>query len=220
MPPLAADGHRRDPAWRDGLAMLLDDFDGTADAGAGAGSHGEPARARAERGGSLADGFLHGARGRRRRGRRALCGGGAAGLFHPPRRGFARAILAAAAAARAVPLLRLDAGLGRGDRVGPDAGHALSVLLAVRHRVESCARRVHHLRRVARRWLCEGIEGDSGAVKAETCDECHTYAKMLYQAQDMKVDPFADDLATLGLDLLVAEAGWARHAPNPLLLIG
>ena len=27
MPPLAADGHRRDPAWRDGLAMLLDDVD-------------------------------------------------------------------------------------------------------------------------------------------------------------------------------------------------
>ena len=27
MPPLAADGHRRDPAWRDGLAMLLDRFD-------------------------------------------------------------------------------------------------------------------------------------------------------------------------------------------------
>ncbi|HLW93267.1 MAG TPA: formate dehydrogenase accessory protein FdhE, partial [Roseiarcus sp.] len=34
------------------------------------------------------------------------------------------------------------------------------------------------------------------------------------------VDPFADDLATLGLDLMVADAGWARHAPNPLLLIG
>ncbi len=28
MPPLAADVHRRDPAWRDGLAMLLADFDG------------------------------------------------------------------------------------------------------------------------------------------------------------------------------------------------
>jgi FdhE protein len=64
-----------------------------------------------------------------------------------------------------------------------------------------------------------GIEGDSGAIKAETCDECHTYAKMLYQTKDMQVDPFADDLATLGLDILVAEAGWARHAPNALLLV-
>ena len=66
----------------------------------------------------------------------------------------------------------------------------------------------------------QGIEGDAGAVKAETCDDCHSYAKMLYQAQDMQVDPFADDLATLGLDVLVAEAGWSRHAPNPLLLVG
>ena len=30
MPPLAADGHRRDPAWRDGLAALLDRFDDAA----------------------------------------------------------------------------------------------------------------------------------------------------------------------------------------------
>ena len=62
------------------------------------------------------------------------------------------------------------------------------------------------------------IEGHSGAVKAETCNECHTYVKMMYQ--DVMVDPFADDLATLGLDLMVAEAGWSRHAPNPLRLIG
>jgi len=66
----------------------------------------------------------------------------------------------------------------------------------------------------------QGIEGDSGVVKAETCNDCHTYTKMLYQARDMAVDPFADDLATLGLDVLVAEAGWSRHAPNPLLLVG
>jgi FdhE protein len=66
----------------------------------------------------------------------------------------------------------------------------------------------------------EGIEGDSGIVKAETCNDCHTYAKMIYQAQDTTADPFADDLASLGLDVLVAEAGWSRHAPNPLLLVG
>jgi FdhE protein len=71
----------------------------------------------------------------------------------------------------------------------------------------------------ARALSLEGIEGDAGPAKAETCNLCHTYAKMLYQARDAQVDPFADDLATLGLDLLVAEAGWARHAPNPLLLI-
>ena len=57
-----------------------------------------------------------------------------------------------------------------------------------------------------------------GAVKAEACNECHSYAKMLYQARDLDVDPFADDLATLGLE--VAEAGWSRQAPNPFLLVG
>jgi FdhE protein len=65
-----------------------------------------------------------------------------------------------------------------------------------------------------------GIEGDAGAVKGEACADCHSYAKMLYQERDMKVDPVADDLASLGLDVLAAEAGWRRHAPNPLLLIG
>ena len=64
------------------------------------------------------------------------------------------------------------------------------------------------------------IDGSGGAVKAETCDACRGYAKMLYQASDMQVDPMADDLASLGLDLLVSEAGWSRHAPNPLVLSG
>jgi FdhE protein len=89
-----------------------------------------------------------------------------------------------------------------------------------------CATVWNHVRAVcitcgqSRSVALKGIEGDSGAVKAETCDDCRTYAKMLYQARDIAVDPFADDLATLGLDVLVAEAGWSRHAPNPLLLIG
>jgi FdhE protein len=66
----------------------------------------------------------------------------------------------------------------------------------------------------------KSIEGDNGAVQAETCRGCRTYAKLLYEAKDTRVDPFADDLASLGLDVLVGEDGWSRHAPNPLLLIG
>jgi FdhE protein len=66
----------------------------------------------------------------------------------------------------------------------------------------------------------QGIADDAGVAKAEVCNACHTYAKMLYQARDMDVDPFADDLATIGLDMLMAEAGWSRHASNPLLLTG
>ena len=55
------------------------------------------------------------------------------------------------------------------------------------------------------------------AVKAETCDECRTYTKVLYKDKDPNGEPFADDLATLGLDVLVGEAGWARATPNPFL---
>jgi FdhE protein len=89
-----------------------------------------------------------------------------------------------------------------------------------------CATAWNHVRAVcstcgqSRSVVLKGIENDAGVVKAETCGDCHSYVKILYQAQDPKLDPFADDLASLGLDVLVAEAGWSRHAPNPLLLIG
>lgn len=66
----------------------------------------------------------------------------------------------------------------------------------------------------------KSIEGDNGVIVAESCGACMTYSKLLYQAKDMQADPVADDLASLGLDLLLAEAGWSRHAPNPLVLIG
>ncbi len=61
------------------------------------------------------------------------------------------------------------------------------------------------------------IEGDSGAIRAESCDQCHTYRKILYQEKDPKVDPVADDLASLALDLLMSEAGYQRGSGNPLL---
>lgn len=64
-----------------------------------------------------------------------------------------------------------------------------------------------------------GIEGGSEAVKAECCDECGTYRKMLYQDKDPHVDPVADDLATLALDLLVAEQHGMRLAGVNFMLI-
>lgn len=67
------------------------------------------------------------------------------------------------------------------------------------------------------------LEGESvknpGAMRAETCDSCKSYLKIAYQEKDPLVDPVADDLATLALDLLVDEAGYSRSGPN-LLLIG
>jgi FdhE protein len=64
----------------------------------------------------------------------------------------------------------------------------------------------------------QAIEGVADSIKAETCDECGTYMKILYQTKDMELEPVADDVASLGLDLLVSEAGWRRAAVNPFLL--
>jgi FdhE protein len=61
------------------------------------------------------------------------------------------------------------------------------------------------------------IEGGSQAIRAECCDVCRTYRKILYQEKDNAVEPVADDLASLALDLLVSEAGFHRASGNPLL---
>lgn len=62
-----------------------------------------------------------------------------------------------------------------------------------------------------------GIEGDNGAVKAEACTDCKSYLKILYLEKDTRADPTADDLATLALDVLMANAGMARSGPNLFL---
>jgi FdhE protein len=64
------------------------------------------------------------------------------------------------------------------------------------------------------------IEGGDGLVKAETCDECRTYTKIVYIEKDPHAEVVADDLATLRLDIMVDEAGWRRATPNPFLLPG
>lgn len=61
------------------------------------------------------------------------------------------------------------------------------------------------------------IEG-AGHIKAETCDDCHGYVKVLNLQIDDRLDPVADDVATLGLDLLVRELGFRRGAVNPFLI--
>jgi FdhE protein len=61
------------------------------------------------------------------------------------------------------------------------------------------------------------IDGASGAVRAESCDACRTYRKILYQEKDTHVEPVADDLASIALDLLMSQAGYHRGSGNPLL---
>lgn len=57
-------------------------------------------------------------------------------------------------------------------------------------------------------------------VQAECCSECGHYLKLMHPARDNGVEPLADDLASLTLDLLVSEAGLQRHGVNLLLLFG
>jgi FdhE protein len=64
----------------------------------------------------------------------------------------------------------------------------------------------------------QSIENAPPGIRAECCDTCRTYRKILYQEEDGNIEPVADDLATLGLDLLLSEAGYHRASANPLLL--
>jgi FdhE protein len=219
IPPISADGHRRDPAWRDGLSLLLD-----AAIGEGLPS---PAAAVAEE-----------LRGRSTRDVEALADAFLRGKIDEKDAGSSFWIAAALqvyftclAGCLSAPALRLleerslcpccgstsSASLVTGAGQNPGARYLYCSL---------CSAAWNYSRAVcvscggSRTLAIRGIEGDSGVVKAETCDECGTYSKMAYQAKDMQADPYADDLATLGLDVMVGEAGWARHAPNPLLLVG
>lgn len=58
--------------------------------------------------------------------------------------------------------------------------------------------------------------GIAAARRAEACDECKSYLKIFYQEKDPQVDPVADDLASLALDMLVDEQGFGRSGPNLL----
>jgi FdhE protein len=55
------------------------------------------------------------------------------------------------------------------------------------------------------------------AVRAETCGHCRGYRKILYEEHDPAVEPVADDLGTLALDLLLSEQSYHRASNNPLL---
>ena len=47
---------------------------------------------------------------------------------------------------------------------------------------------------------------------------CSGYVKMLYQQHELLLDPIANDVATLALDLLLRDLGYRRGAINPFLL--
>ena len=54
-------------------------------------------------------------------------------------------------------------------------------------------------------------------LRAECCESCHGYSKLFYLEAAKVLEPMADDLGSLGLDMLVGEEGFSR-APNPFVL--
>jgi FdhE protein len=219
IPPIAADGHRRDAAWRDGLALLLDSAAGE-ELPAQAATVAMELRARSPASTeALADDFLRGFVDEKDAGS-SFWIAAALQVY------FTR--LAGRLQTQALRLLEQrslcaccgstsSASLVTGAGQSPGARYLYCSL---------CSTAWNYSRAVcvtcggSRTLAIRGFEGDSDVVKAETCDECGTYSKMAYQAKDMQADPYADDLATLGLDVTIGDAGWARHAPNPLLLVG
>jgi FdhE protein len=218
IPPMAADGHRRDPAWRDGLALLLDTVaEGLPFPAAVVATE---LRARsADSTEALADAFLRGGIDEKDAGPSFWIAAALQVYF---------TLLVARLPAPALRLLEQralcpccgsspSASFVTGAGQNPGARYLYCSL---------CSTAWNYSRAVcvacggSRTLSIRGIEGDAGVVKAETCDECGTYSKMAYQAKDMQADPYADDFATLGLDVMIGEAGWSRHAPNPLLLVG
>ncbi len=65
-----------------------------------------------------------------------------------------------------------------------------------------------------------GIEGGSPAIKAEHCEQCASYLKILYMEKDSGVEAVADDVASLALDVLMAESGFGRNGVNHFLIGG
>jgi FdhE protein len=222
-PPLAPDAHCRKADWQAGLRVLLQALDDAAMRDNAASS--DQARAVLHRVrtrdaatlDALADGYLHGDL-RQGQAGEALYIAAALSVY------FARH-----AAALPVTDVHLSTQRGRCPVCGcaPVAGVITASGEAPGARYLHCglcATAWNHVRAVcitcggSRSLALLAIEGGDGAVQAETCDECHSYAKMLYQAQDMAIEPMADDLASLGLDMLVGEAGYQRNAPSPLVI--
>ncbi|MBS6209517.1 MAG: formate dehydrogenase accessory protein FdhE, partial [Proteus hauseri] len=61
------------------------------------------------------------------------------------------------------------------------------------------------------------LDSENAPVKAESCGDCGSYLKILYQEKDANVDAVADDLASIVLDAKMEEEGFARSSINPFL---
>ena len=61
------------------------------------------------------------------------------------------------------------------------------------------------------------VDGEPDTLRAECCDSCGTYLKLLNTAKAHELDPVADDVASAGLDVLMRELGMRRSGFNVYL---
>jgi len=61
------------------------------------------------------------------------------------------------------------------------------------------------------------VETIEATVKAEVCKECKSWVKIFYQVKNSSLDPVADDVGSLGLDILMKETEFRRGGFNPCL---
>lgn len=220
MPPLAATRHRRDAVWRSALAQIIAQVEGHPGMPAAVvsvvGALGDSLVPDLER---LADDFLCGSVTPRQAGPALFVAAALQVNFTCLAGGIAPSALALLAQRDSCPCCGSPPVAGVVTASGGTPG--------VRYLYCSlCSTAWNHVRAVcitcgqSGTLVLRGREDAGDAIKAETCDDCGTYAKVLYRSQDPDLDPFADDLASLGLDIMVSEAGWSRHAPNPLLMTG
>lgn len=59
---------------------------------------------------------------------------------------------------------------------------------------------------------------EDATIKAEVCDTCHHWVKILYQNKNPSLEPVADDVGSLGLDLLMKDSEYQRAGFDPFLV--
>ncbi|TCL73003.1 formate dehydrogenase accessory protein FdhE [Rhizobium sp. BK251] len=62
------------------------------------------------------------------------------------------------------------------------------------------------------------VAEEDATVKAEVCDTCHSWVKILYQNKNPSLEPIADDVASVGLDMLMKDTEYRRAGFNPFLM--
>ena len=218
MPPLASTGWRRDPAWRTVVIQLVGALEGIAPA---------PARAVFARLRDVGDEGLETQ---------------ADLLLAGDRHGLDVACAPVIGAALQVYWTRLAAALEPAWIARPEAlglcpvCSSLPVAGVVRSGDVDHGLRYLHCALCGSQWRvvrarCSHCDNPQGIVyytvadrqdpiQAEACPECRSYLKLCRMDQAAEVEPLADDLASLALDLLMSEEGFGRSGVNYLMLQG